>query len=1176
MKQRILFIFLLLIANICIAQIGFENNIIINKSLIANYPVHTISSDIDNDGDEDILVASTFDDKISWYENLDGQGNYGELQIISTNADGANSVFSADIDSDGDMDVVSTSSFDDKVAWYENLDGQGNFGSEQIVSTTANGANMVYGSDLDGDNDVDLIVASGNDDKIAWYENIDGQGNFGLEQILTTNADGANSVFSIDIDGDGDIDIVCSSELDDTISWFENLDGQASFGVEQIISNIADGATSVQASDIDNDGDIDIVSSSKNDNKIAIYKNLDGQGNFSNQQIVSYSTHAVGFIYLGDADGDNDIDIFSVSPTDNEVIWYENIDGQGGFGNENIIISHLSPALSVYVTDINGDSYMDAITTFSDDRITWQKNVDGQGNFEEQLFLSNQLDHISTISSGDIDNDGDNDIFFTANQRIGWYENLGNNNFKKQYNEMPFNGIVTSIYSCDIDGDNDLDLITGNSFNSEIFWYENDGSGNFLTPHLITNQADIAYAVEAGDVDGDGDLDVISASGSDNKIAWYENINGQGNFGSQNLINANASVAIDIAVADLDSDGDLDVISASTGDEKIIWYENINGQGTFGSGTTISSNEIDLYNVSVADLDNDGDLDILSSSENEDSILWFQNDGLGNFSTSLIISNSARSALAIDLDGDLDLDILARSIDGSRRLVWFENVDNSLDFGTRQTINNERVDSMIFSDINGNGKNDIIIESTSFFDDNVSRILLLESLGTISNEINGFTNVNVLGNGCNPSANILVTTTDGTETLSTFSLNNGYFQLFPEDGTYTTSVTYDLPTYYTVNPTSHVSNFSGIGNVDTVDFCVEPIGTVNDLNIVVYPRQNNPRPGFDVGYQIVFSNIGTTQLSGDITFQFDNNKIQLLSASETISAQTSNMLTFNFSNLNPFGVRTIDLEFNVFPPPTTNIDDVLVSTVTINPSSGDETPEDNVFELQQTVIGSYDPNDIRVLEGDEITIDEIDKYLHYIIRFQNTGTASAINVRVDHLLDSKLDWTTMQLENLSHSGRVEIANGSNVSFIFNNINLPDSTNDEPNSHGYIAFKIKPKNNVVIGDIINGVADIFFDFNPPITTNTVSTEIAAPLSVGEFKENTISTYPNPTKSILNIQSKSSIDNITVFDINGRLLRSKSLSNFQTEYQLNVSDLSQGIYFVKIQTDLGTLTQKIIKE
>src|SRR5690606_15369057 len=129
-----------------------------------------------------------------------------------------------------------------------------------------------------------------------------------------------------------------------------------------------------------------------------------------------------------------------------------------------------------------------------------------------------------------------------------------------------------------------------------------------------------------------------------------------------------------------------------------------------------------------------------------------------------------------------------------------------------------------------------------------------------------------------------------------------------------------------------------------------------------------------------------------------------------------------------------------------------------------------VFASNEFVIGSYDPNDITCLEGEEILIEDANKYLHYLIRFQNTGTASAINVRVDNELDAKLDWTTMQLESLSHPGRVKITNGSEVSFIFDNINLPDSTNDEPNSHGFITYKIKPKSNVAIGDIFSNTAD----------------------------------------------------------------------------------------------------------
>ncbi|RLD77354.1 MAG: hypothetical protein DRJ15_13690, partial [Bacteroidetes bacterium] len=92
-------------------------------------------------------------------------------QIITTNADGAYWVYAADIDEDGDMDVLSASLSDDKIAWHENTDGQGSFSSQQIITTNADGAISVYATDIDGDGDMDVLSASFDDNKIAWYEN---------------------------------------------------------------------------------------------------------------------------------------------------------------------------------------------------------------------------------------------------------------------------------------------------------------------------------------------------------------------------------------------------------------------------------------------------------------------------------------------------------------------------------------------------------------------------------------------------------------------------------------------------------------------------------------------------------------------------------------------------------------------------------------------------------------------------------------------------------------------------------------------------------------------------------------------------------------------------------------------------------------------------------------------
>ena len=223
-----------------------------------------IAADLDGDGDMDVLSASRLDGKIAWYEN-DGNENF-TTHIITESADDARSVFAADLDGDGDWDVLSASAGDDKIAWYEN-DGSGTFGPQQVITNTADGAVSVIAADLDDDGDMDVLYASFGsspnwNNRIAWYENIDGQGSFGTEQVITTDVDGVESAIAADLDGDGDLDVLSASWEDDKIAWYENTDGQGSFGPQQLINTTADFAFSVFAADLDGDGDMDVLSTS--------------------------------------------------------------------------------------------------------------------------------------------------------------------------------------------------------------------------------------------------------------------------------------------------------------------------------------------------------------------------------------------------------------------------------------------------------------------------------------------------------------------------------------------------------------------------------------------------------------------------------------------------------------------------------------------------------------------------------------------------------------------------------------------------------------------------------------------------------------------------------------------------------------------------------------------------
>ena len=147
--------------------------------------------------------------------------DFGSQQVITVSAGGTQSVYATDLDGDGDADVLSASLIDDKIAWYENLGG-GSFGSQQVITLSADSARSVYATDLDGDGDADVLSASWDDDKIAWYENLGG-GSFGSQQWISLSAAGATSVYATDLDGDGDADVLSASYYDYKIAWYENI-----------------------------------------------------------------------------------------------------------------------------------------------------------------------------------------------------------------------------------------------------------------------------------------------------------------------------------------------------------------------------------------------------------------------------------------------------------------------------------------------------------------------------------------------------------------------------------------------------------------------------------------------------------------------------------------------------------------------------------------------------------------------------------------------------------------------------------------------------------------------------------------------------------------------------------------------------------------------------------------
>ena len=492
---------------------------------------------MDGDGDLDVLSASQSDDKIAWYEN-DGAGTFGSQQVITTAADFATSVYSADVDGDGDIDVLSASSNDAKVAWYEN-DGAGTFGSQQVITTAAAGAASVFSADVDGDGDLDVLSASISDDKIAWYENetIHRSAAFPAQQVITTAFDRPYSVSPADVDGDGDPDVLSASPADG-IAWFENTDGAGAFGSQQVITTGAEFSIRLSASsaDVDGDGDLDVLSAlTALEGTIAWYENTDGAGTFGSEQVIPTDANFAFSTSSADLDGDGDLDV--LSGLQGKIVWNENTDGAGTFGSEQVISSAVN-GLSVSSGDVDGDGDLDVLSTFGADGIAWFENTDGAGTFSLEL-ITTDADLVLTVLSGDVDGDGDLDVLSaTADSKIAWYENTdGAGTFGSEQVITTAAAGAFSVFSADVDGDGDLDVLSATQFDGKISWYENtDSAGTFGSEQVITTAAEYAYSVSSADVDGDGELDVLSASGYyEPKIAWYENRGGQFALGTTDV-----------------------------------------------------------------------------------------------------------------------------------------------------------------------------------------------------------------------------------------------------------------------------------------------------------------------------------------------------------------------------------------------------------------------------------------------------------------------------------------------------------------------------------------------------------------------------------------------------------------------------------------------------------------
>jgi len=723
MKRLFIICLILFSKTILIAQLEFSDPILVHENDLF-IPTYFDLADLDNDGDLDVVAGTIGDNKIVWYENMNNTGAFDTQKIIDDDIPGARYVSAVDIDNDTDLDILTIQAefygYFNKIVLYKKI-GNDAFSAPIEIYTHYPQIHSIDIIDLDGDNDKDILL--GYNDRIEWLENLDSTDAFSAGiTIFQDETEFVYGVKAADLDDDGDMDIVQVSYLGtfegNTCSWFENTDGLANFSPEIIIDHsFLDEPFFVTTSDLDGDMDLDIVVT--NYHTIQWYDNSNGSGSFTYGGGIGCDLGPPGYnfvdknIHITDLDGDFDMDILWLSNRERIVAWIENINGNGRFGPSIEFIPDVNDPCCIQAGDIDGDSDQDVLFASNEtDQIYMNENKDGAGTFHYKGTVNRGIDWITSITCSDLDGDGDKDILASSgcDHKIMYFENMdGTGSFGEQ------NIISTEvlnpreIFSADLDADGDMDVLSASYDDNKIVWYENsDGKGTFLYQNVISTNAQNANHVFAIDLDSDQDIDVISSSTGDHKIAWYENYDGNGNFGDQIIITVDLPGVISIFSADLDNDGDNDILGTSSENGKVVWYENINGLGEFSNEIIIASTESSVGSVTAVDLDRDGDMDVLSFYGSY--VAWYENvDGVGSFDEPRFITSGdmyLQDFYVRDIDGDNDLDVCG--IEGSN-FCWVENDNTKFLQKQKILLHDEYIIRSYFDDLNGDGDLDVIL-----------------------------------------------------------------------------------------------------------------------------------------------------------------------------------------------------------------------------------------------------------------------------------------------------------------------------------------------------------------------------------------------------------------------------------------------------------------------------------
>ncbi len=1178
MKNLKLFILIFIFPFQLFSQFSSENPIVVQKT-IENYQ----SIDMDSDGDKDILSYhnSSADFPLGWYENI-GQGVFGEFRSF----DPSNTtvyIFHmeiADIDGDGIDDMVYGGS---KVFWKKGL-GNKEFGEEfQIADDAQYGRKIIV---RDFDNDLDIDVFYFNDDEAHLLLN-DGNGDF-INQTVIADPLNSSNILAGDLDNDGDIDLIKSQS--NVLGWYQNNGNNFDTFVE-IYTNQSN-AYFTYIEDLNQDGSLDILSMDiASGLGFRWFKNEDGLGSFSAPIIVGLGTTGK-LLSISDYDGDSDLDILYDTNTGDDVAWIENL---GDFETFNPFVTVLNGNLDVIDTkaiadDIDGDGLIDIISRFNSSSIYWYKKEPGLGGYGSENIIQNYV-QANFLSTGDIDGDGDVDIVASSSYgNLFWFRNLDGLGTFDGGQKIPSNSSYAGeTHVADVDGDGDNDLFVKWSGGGQ-FWHENlDGNGDFGDA-IIIGAAGLTNNQIYLDFDSDGDTDILYEEPGSNIMKWQENENGQ--FTSLTIVGSTDNSIYYFFYEDLDNDLDNDIIlylSPSNGDPHFVgWSENLNN--VFQSIVPINELSDEQKLLAVADMDTDGLKDLVFYKSTEKSIYYRKQIAGGlTFETEELIAdfsaggatNGKRLYYVDDMDADGDLDVVAGTAIPGEVFYVRNDIDSfampvmigSPAFGS----NNEVITS---ANINNNGGRDIIVGSLFgsqlVWYDNIANSLQAKGTTFYDTNENGIFDSDEYGLHQQK-------VTVQPNSVATWSNDIGNYNFSLAIGNYNLTCETSAPDTWAFTTAANVA-------VDIIDASVVHnfgLTALSDIYETEIDLSSAPtRCGFTVPFWIHYNNTGNKIANGTITLNLDS-LTTYVSASPLPNIITDSTLIWNVENLIPTYSNQIDLELEIAGVDFIGDTIALQNVIDLQDLAGNNVYSDTTNFFSE-INCAYDPNDKLVEPSYSINFENYALFgetLEYTIRFQNTGTDTAFTIRLEDQLDANLDLTTFEVVAASHTYEVYITETGLVNFHFNNILLPDVNTNELLSHGFVKYRIEPIVGLPENTVIENFADIYFDFNPPIITNTVSNILVQELPTSLEEDLWIpkldyKVIPNPFQDYFTLEFEDQLEDdlqLVISDMLGRVLFQKVISKGSYQTQIKTDHLIAGIYYLELRNDQSIVSvRKLIKQ